>query len=92
LVPKRLEFVQELVPDAAALAWLVNPKSTNAGRNVAALQAGRAVLHLVARDQVPGARAMVSRRCETQAKRGALPPSGACVSRSALTPEHAEGR
>jgi hypothetical protein len=29
---------------------------------------------------------------ETQAKRGALPPSGACVSRSALTPEHAEGR
>jgi len=38
LVAKRLEFVQELVPDAAGVAGLVNPKNSNAGRNVAALQ------------------------------------------------------
>src|SRR6516162_676557 len=51
LVPKRLEFVQELVPDAAVIAGLVNPKNSNAGRNVAALQeAARAKgvqLHIV---------------------------------------------
>src|SRR6516225_5137529 len=38
LVAKRLEFVQELVPDAAGVAGLVNPKNSNAARNVAALQ------------------------------------------------------
>jgi len=51
LVAKRLEFVQELVPDAAGVAGLVNPKNSNAGRNVAALQeAARAKgvqLHIV---------------------------------------------
>jgi putative ABC transport system substrate-binding protein len=51
LVPKRLEFVQELVPDAATLAGLVNPKNSNVGRNVAALhEAARAKgvqLHIV---------------------------------------------
>jgi len=51
LVPKRLEFVQELVPGAAVIAGLVNPKNSNAGRNVAALQeAARAKdvqLHIV---------------------------------------------
>jgi len=38
LVPKRVEFVCELVPNAAVIAGLVNPKNSNAGRNVAALQ------------------------------------------------------
>jgi putative tryptophan/tyrosine transport system substrate-binding protein len=51
LVPKRLEFVQELVSEAAVIAGLVNPKNSNAGRNVAALQeAARAkgmLLHIV---------------------------------------------
>jgi putative tryptophan/tyrosine transport system substrate-binding protein len=51
LVPKRLELVQELVPDAAVIAGLVNPKNSNAGRNVAALQeaarAKGAQLHIV---------------------------------------------
>jgi putative ABC transport system substrate-binding protein len=51
LVPKRLEFLQELVPDAAGIAGLVNPKNSNAGRNVAALrEAARAKgvqLHIV---------------------------------------------
>jgi putative ABC transport system substrate-binding protein len=51
LVPKRLEFVQELVPDAAVLAGLVNPKNSNAGRNVAALREAARIkgvqLHIV---------------------------------------------
>jgi putative ABC transport system substrate-binding protein len=51
LVPKRLEFVKELVSEAAVIAGLVNPKNSNAGRNVAALQeAARAKgvqLHIV---------------------------------------------
>jgi ABC-type uncharacterized transport system substrate-binding protein len=38
LVPKRLEFVRELVPDATVIAGLINPKNSNAGRNAAALQ------------------------------------------------------
>jgi putative ABC transport system substrate-binding protein len=38
LVPKRLELVRDLVPNAAVIAGLVNPKNSNAGRNVAALQ------------------------------------------------------
>jgi len=38
LVPKRLELVRELVPGAAVIAGLINPKNSNAGRNVAALQ------------------------------------------------------
>jgi len=38
LVPKRLELVRELVPNAAVIAGLVNPKNSNVGRNVAALQ------------------------------------------------------
>jgi putative ABC transport system substrate-binding protein len=38
LVPKRLEIVRELVPNASVVAGLVNPKNSNAGRNVAALQ------------------------------------------------------
>ena len=40
LVPKRVEFVCELVPDAKAIAGLINPKNSNSGRNVAALQEG----------------------------------------------------
>jgi putative ABC transport system substrate-binding protein len=51
LVPKRLEFVHDLVPGATVIAGLVNPKNSNAGRNVAALQeAARAKgvqLHIV---------------------------------------------
>ena len=51
LVPKRLELVRDLVPNAAVIAGLVNPKNSNAGRNVAALQeAARAKgvqLHIV---------------------------------------------
>jgi putative tryptophan/tyrosine transport system substrate-binding protein len=38
LVPKRLELLRELVPDAAVVAGLVNPKNSNSGRNTAALQ------------------------------------------------------
>jgi putative tryptophan/tyrosine transport system substrate-binding protein len=38
LVPKRLELVRELVPDATVIAGLINPKNSNAGRNAAALQ------------------------------------------------------
>jgi putative ABC transport system substrate-binding protein len=38
LIPKRLELVRELVPDAAVIAGLVNPKNSNAGRNLAAMQ------------------------------------------------------
>lgn len=38
LVPKRLEFMHDLVPGAAVIAGLVNPKNSNAARNVAALQ------------------------------------------------------
>ena len=38
LIPKRLEFMRELVPDAAVIAGLINPKNSNAGRNAAALQ------------------------------------------------------
>ena len=49
-----------------------------------------AVLHPVAYDQVPGARA-TGQGTETLAKLGALSPS-ALVFGSALTPEHAEGR
>jgi putative ABC transport system substrate-binding protein len=51
LVPKRLEFVQELVSGAVVIAGLVNPKNSNVGRNVSALQeAARAKgvqLHIV---------------------------------------------
>ena len=51
LVPKRLELVHDLVPGAAAIAGLINPKNSNAGRNAAALQdAARAKgvqLHIV---------------------------------------------
>ena len=43
--------MHELVPDAAVLAGLVNPKNTNAGRNVAALREAARVkglqLHIV---------------------------------------------
>jgi putative ABC transport system substrate-binding protein len=38
LVPKRLELVRDLVPDAGVIAGLVNPKNSNVGRNVTALQ------------------------------------------------------
>jgi putative ABC transport system substrate-binding protein len=38
LVPKRLELVRDLVPDAVVIVGLVNPKNSNAGRNVTALQ------------------------------------------------------
>jgi putative ABC transport system substrate-binding protein len=51
LVPKRLELLRELVPDAAVVAGLVNPKNSNSGRNRTALQeAARAKgvqLHIV---------------------------------------------
>ena len=51
LIPKRLEFVHDLVPDAKIIAGLVNPKNSNSGRNVAALEeAARAKgvrLHIV---------------------------------------------
>jgi putative ABC transport system substrate-binding protein len=40
LVPKRVEFVCELVPDAKVIAGLINPKNSNSGRNAAALQEG----------------------------------------------------
>jgi putative ABC transport system substrate-binding protein len=38
LVPKRVELVRDLVPNAALIAGLINPKNSNAGRNLAALQ------------------------------------------------------
>ena len=38
LVPKRLEFLIELVPEATVMGGLINPKNSNAGRNVAAIQ------------------------------------------------------
>jgi putative tryptophan/tyrosine transport system substrate-binding protein len=38
LIPKRLELMRELLPNAAVIAGLINPKNSNAGRNVAALQ------------------------------------------------------
>jgi putative ABC transport system substrate-binding protein len=38
LVPKRLELVHDLVPGATLIAGLINPKNSNAGRNLAALQ------------------------------------------------------
>src|SRR5215472_10764659 len=53
--------------------------------------AGRAVLHPVACDQVPGVRAMVSRD-RNASKAWRLCRLAALVFRSALTPEHAEGR
>ena len=40
LVPKRVEFICELVPDAKVIAGLINPKNSNSGRNAAALQEG----------------------------------------------------
>ena len=50
LVPKRVEFVCELVPDAKVIAGLINPKNSNSGRNAAALQEGaraKGLLHIV---------------------------------------------
>jgi putative ABC transport system substrate-binding protein len=51
LVPKRLELVRELVPNAAGIGALINPKNTNAGRNLTALQEAARVkgvqLHIV---------------------------------------------
>jgi putative ABC transport system substrate-binding protein len=38
LVPKRLELVRDLVPNATLIAGLINPKNSNAGRNLTALQ------------------------------------------------------
>jgi len=38
LVPKRLELVHDLVPNAALMGGLINPKNSNSGRNRAALQ------------------------------------------------------
>jgi putative tryptophan/tyrosine transport system substrate-binding protein len=38
LIPKRLELVHDLVPGATLIAGLINPKNSNAGRNVTALQ------------------------------------------------------
>jgi putative ABC transport system substrate-binding protein len=38
LVPKRLELVLELVPNATGIGALINPKNSNAGRNLTALQ------------------------------------------------------
>ena len=38
LVPKRLEFLIELVPEATVIGGLINPKNSNAGRNMAAIQ------------------------------------------------------
>ena len=37
LVPKRLELLRDLVPNAALLGGLINPKNSNSGRNRAAL-------------------------------------------------------
>jgi len=54
--------------------------------------AGKAVLHPVACDSVPGARGR-GQGSETLAELGGgVPPLAALVFRSALTPEHAEGR
>ena len=38
LVPKRLELMHELVPNTAVIAGLINPKNSNAGRNLTAMQ------------------------------------------------------
>jgi putative tryptophan/tyrosine transport system substrate-binding protein len=38
LVPKRVEIMHDLVPGATLIAGLINPKNSNAGRNLAALQ------------------------------------------------------
>jgi len=38
LVPKRVEFVRDLVPRATLIAGLINPKNSNAGRNRTALE------------------------------------------------------
>jgi putative ABC transport system substrate-binding protein len=38
LVPKRLELVQDLVPNATLIGGLVNPKNSNSARNQAALR------------------------------------------------------
>ena len=38
LVPKRLELVRELVPNATGIGALINPKNSNAERNLTALQ------------------------------------------------------
>ena len=38
LIPKRLELLHDMVPKAALLGGLVNPKNSNSGRNVTALQ------------------------------------------------------
>jgi putative ABC transport system substrate-binding protein len=38
LVPKRVELVRELVPVNLVIGGLINPKNSNAGRNVTALQ------------------------------------------------------
>ena len=38
LIPKRLELVHDLVPNATLIAGLINPKNSNAGRNLTALQ------------------------------------------------------
>ena len=38
LVPKRVELVHDLVPGATLIAGLINPKNSNAARNLAALQ------------------------------------------------------
>jgi len=38
LVPKRLELVLELVPNATGIGALINPKNSNAERNLTALQ------------------------------------------------------
>jgi putative ABC transport system substrate-binding protein len=38
LVPKRLELVRELVPKATGIGALINPKNSNAGRSLTALQ------------------------------------------------------
>ena len=38
LVPKRLELVLELVPNATGIGALINPKNSNAGCNLTAVQ------------------------------------------------------
>ena len=38
LIPKRLELVHDLVPNATLIAGLINPKNSKAGRNLTALQ------------------------------------------------------
>jgi putative ABC transport system substrate-binding protein len=44
LVPKRLELLHELVPQAATLAFLVNPRNPNAGTEVRDAEAAAGVL------------------------------------------------